>query len=274
MAENGNGGATTAELVPVGMAPSTLAQGLMPIPNIEHAVALMDAYQRACDALLVDSDYQQIGRKRFRKRSAWRKLAGVFGVSVELVHLRYARDSDGNVLRAEATCRATAPNGRFQDGVGVCALSERGPSDRPFTKPEHDLPATAETRAKNRAIADLIAAGEVSAEEVGGGGADYGDEDTRSQGHDVGAARTARSQPASSSSQPPREPIGRAAPAQAQIDARLDSLDQPDFDRYLAELQKRNVPDPPTSAAARRVIWQILDDIAPNQATTGEGQLL
>ena len=29
MAENGNGGATTAELVPVGMAPSTLAQGLM-----------------------------------------------------------------------------------------------------------------------------------------------------------------------------------------------------------------------------------------------------
>ena len=53
------------------------------------------------------------------------------------------------------------PNGCFADGWGNCSRGERG-----FAHPNHDIPATAHTRATNRAIADLIGAGEVTAEEM------------------------------------------------------------------------------------------------------------
>ena len=61
----------------------------------------------------------------------------------------------------EATVRVTAPNGRFSEATASCASNERK-----FSHPEHDVRATAHTRAKNRAIADLIGGGEVSAEEM------------------------------------------------------------------------------------------------------------
>jgi hypothetical protein len=46
-------------------------------------------------------------------------------------------------------------------GIGTCSTTERK-----FSKPEHDILAIAHTRAKNRAISDLIGLGEVSAEEL------------------------------------------------------------------------------------------------------------
>jgi hypothetical protein len=63
--------------------------------------------------------------------------------------------------------RATAANGRHADGDGACAINEprfRTPSGR--QKAEHDLPATAVTRATNRSVSNLIGFGSVSAEEV------------------------------------------------------------------------------------------------------------
>jgi hypothetical protein len=57
--------------------------------------------------------------------------------------------------------KAYAPNGRSCVGVGACDSRERK-----FAHLKHDVYATAHTRAKSRAISDLVAGGAVSAEEV------------------------------------------------------------------------------------------------------------
>lgn len=187
--------------------PSTLLPTLVPSSGIvrqvaptQDIVAAQQAYHGLCVALLDDSDHQTIGKKNFRKKSAWRKLAVAFNVSVELLDRTYERDANGRIIRAEVIARATAPNGRTMDGLGACDLYEKccpgtdGESQectnrsqyhkhcrvncngKPhFSNPSHDLPSTAHTRATNRACADLFGMGEVSAEEIVGGHAQYDD---------------------------------------------------------------------------------------------------
>lgn len=157
-----------------------------PAAALSDIVQAFDDYQAMCTKLLVDDDYQHIGKKAFRKKSAWRKLAVAFGVSTERLAKEYERDARGRIVRAEVLMRALAPNGRYMDGMGACDVTERCceadtctnsqswhdhcPPDCNgfvhFSKPSHDIPATAMTRATNRASADLFGFGEVSAEEV------------------------------------------------------------------------------------------------------------
>jgi|TARA_R110002012_G_C11507890_1_gene598085 hypothetical protein len=125
-------------------------------------IEAMAEYQELCVALLDDNDWQTIQKKRFPKRSAWRKLAVAYGVSFEIIDRTLFWDDEGALKAAEFIVRATAPNGRHADGWGACDVSERNAG----RKATHDIPATAETRAKNRAAADLFGMGEVSAEEI------------------------------------------------------------------------------------------------------------
>lgn len=141
----------------------TVAQNemiVMPMVTPEQAKAAMDSYQNMVRAIVNGSDYQQIGDKSFKKKSAWRKLATAFNLSVEII--KEERKEYDKYFVYEVTAKATAPNGRVMTGLGSCASNERG-----FAHVEHDVRATAETRAKNRCISDLIGAGEVSAEEMG-----------------------------------------------------------------------------------------------------------
>jgi len=125
------------------------------------------AYQELCHRLLDPSDYQQAGKKSFKKKSAWRKLATAFDLDVALVRTSVERDEHGQPLRASVIARAISPSGRYQDGDGHCSVDEpRFREAKGREKLEHDLPSTAATRAKNRAISDLLGTGEVSAEEV------------------------------------------------------------------------------------------------------------
>lgn len=161
------------------------------VPTVEVKAA-QDAYHSLCLDLLDHNDVMKIGKKEFRKKSAWRKLAVAFNVSVELIGRPiYERNEAGHIIRAEVIARATAPNGRIMDGFGACDLYEKcceGAYDNVpgctnksqyhkhcasgcagrihFSNPSHDLPATAQTRAVNRACADLFGMGEVSAEEI------------------------------------------------------------------------------------------------------------
>lgn len=134
------------------------------------------------------SDFQSIGRRSHPKKSAWRKLAVAFNVTCELLSREYERDAEGQIIRAEVVVRATAPGGRFMDGLGSCDLREKCCDSRRcrngarghrhcdqvdghdpvmhFSHPQHDIPATAMTRATNRACSDLFGFGEVSAEEI------------------------------------------------------------------------------------------------------------
>jgi hypothetical protein len=85
------------------------------------------------------------------------------------------RDEKGSPIRASATVRATHPSGRFAEGSGRCSIDEsrfKTPSGR--AKAEHDIAATAVTRATNRAISNLVGFGQVSAEEVDGAGTSGG----------------------------------------------------------------------------------------------------
>ena len=192
----------TGELVPV------TGGVLAPVASTHDLVASFRAYQDAVNQLLTEDDYQPIGGKKFRKRSGWRKLATAMGVDLELRARDYERDDAGRITRAEVVARAKAPNGRYADGLGACDVFERCctrgcdkrhrhcpaasgtacPGFSHFSKPQHDIPATAHTRSVNRACADLFGAGEVSAEEMEGV-----EEASRAPGADTQGARPAAS---------------------------------------------------------------------------------
>jgi hypothetical protein len=127
----------------------------------------MAQYQQLTAAMLTDRDWQVIPSGRFVKRSGWSKIATGYGLSTTVLELLIDRDEQGEPIRAHARVRATHPNGRFEENSGGCSLSEtRFRTAAGRAKAEHDIPATAVTRAKNRAIADLVGFGAVSAEEM------------------------------------------------------------------------------------------------------------
>ena len=129
--------------------------------NVDDALAQWEAYQIFTEKLLDKSDYIDIKGKAFKKKSAWRKYARAFNINTEIISKDITYNDKGIVTEAEFTVRATLPDGRHCDGWGNCSRREGNKN-----KPNHDIPATAMTRATNRAIADLIGAGEVTAEEV------------------------------------------------------------------------------------------------------------
>lgn len=126
---------------------------------------------------------------RRKKKSAYRKMARFFGLFVPdqgVADIQISRlgenhfvqiekgngvsiitymDEFMNTIKVEVTVTTVAPSGKASVGVGVCSAEERK-----FTHPDHDIKATAFTRALNRSISDLVGWGEVSAEEVLSGG--------------------------------------------------------------------------------------------------------
>jgi len=137
------------------------ARTVMPAVSVDEAVAFWKQYEDLKSKLATPSDIQQIEGQSFLKKSFWRKLATCFNLSDEIVEKEISRTASGNIVRAEYIVRCTAPNGRSSVGIGIQTISEYGGNH-----PEHDIPATAHTRAKNRAISDLVGGGEGSAEEV------------------------------------------------------------------------------------------------------------
>lgn len=175
-------GVSHTAIVPVGRPNTTSAGVVRPVSDLAAIEDAFTEYIRVCTRLLEPSDFQRIGDRDFRKKSAWRKLAVAFGVSCKMIERVYERDQAGRIIRAEVVVLATAPNGRYMDGLGACDLREKCCADGcrrrhqhcapnctgaiHFSNPSHDLPATAATRATNRACADLFGMGEVSAEEI------------------------------------------------------------------------------------------------------------
>eukprot|EP00899_Mesostigma_viride_P027028 jgi/Mesvir1/750/Mv17351-RA.1 len=131
------------------------------VPQQPGGVLGMPSHQdfRRCqeEALLAlePADVHDARGIKFIKRSGWRKIASLFGVSLEIRKIDSTFDDGGCVIRSECLVRASLANGRFSDGYGSCDRREKK-----FTKVNSDVPATAETRAKNRAIQDLIGVGQ------------------------------------------------------------------------------------------------------------------
>jgi hypothetical protein len=132
--------------------------------GIADQKALSAAYDRACSALIGDNDVQVEGGRTFKKKSAWRKLARYFNISTSVASVQ--KEVLGDVFMATVTVRASAPWGQYAEAVGACGTDEES-GRRKITMA--DAIATAETRATNRAVSNLVAMGEVSAEEMSKG---------------------------------------------------------------------------------------------------------
>lgn len=135
---------------------------VMPLVSPEQAVAAFDAYQKLAAKIMTQEDVQKIGDKEFKKKSFWRKCQRFFNLSLELSK-EWKEEKADKSYTYFVMYRAVAPNGAYMDGDGACTNNEKG-----RLRTEHDTRSTAHTRAKNRAISDLVAFGEVSAEEVDG----------------------------------------------------------------------------------------------------------
>ena len=188
-----------------------------PLVTVEEAKAAWEHYQRLTSAILDDSDYQTIGSKKFKKKAAWRKYMRFYGLDEDESRTRIEVSRNGQQFNvpglpvafpvfASAFVVVRSGNGKTWTGYHECHVSEKccpaavsQPCDKKgwskhkccaqgcsgmvhFSHPG-DLPATAHTRAKNRAISDAIGAGEVSAEEAEGGRGNASGEDEREPQH-------------------------------------------------------------------------------------------
>lgn len=159
--------------------------------SVEEAKQRMARYQEFVTGLLTETDYQKIQGKDFKKKSAWRKLAMAMNISVHITGERREELPNGD-FAYHFDCEARHPNGRVMPGSGSCTAYEKAMwkdgkwqvekavyANGKFVRREwqlaqpnsiHNVRSTAETRASNRCVSNLVAAGEVSAEE-----ADQGD---------------------------------------------------------------------------------------------------
>src|SRR5688500_11199014 len=104
----------------------------------------MAAYDAAVAALIGPNDVQEEKGRTFKKKSAWRKLARHFGISVacSLDSVKVERHELG--FTAYAVANAVAPWGQSWTDVGACS-SDEAVGRRVIT--EADAVATAMTRA-------------------------------------------------------------------------------------------------------------------------------
>ena len=146
--------------VEIDILPPVCMDIVRPAVTAAQAVAAWNEFQQLKKAIITQSDLQRIQGKDFIKKSGWRKFAQYFNLTDDIIsEVREPVGDTDWVWTIKVKCMAA--NGRSTVGVGKCASNEKK-----FAHLEHDTYATAHTRAKNRAISDLIAVGEVSAEEV------------------------------------------------------------------------------------------------------------
>jgi len=133
---------------------------VMPAVSATEAVKAWDAYLDLKKKIATKDDTQIIQGREFFKKSYWRKLATFFNLSVEVIEEREEGTDKNRIYHF--VCKATAPNGRYAQGTGTCDQQEKGRKNT-----IHNTRSTAETRAFNRAVSNLVGGGEVSAEEMG-----------------------------------------------------------------------------------------------------------
>ncbi|MDD2907600.1 MAG: hypothetical protein PHH98_03070 [Candidatus Gracilibacteria bacterium] len=101
------------------------------------------------DKLLDSSDIYNIKGIKYINKKGYRKIALAFNISTQIINEK--RILDGDNLIYDFTVRASTPMGRYTEASSSCSSNERD-----FTHLNHDVRATAQTRATNRAISDLL----------------------------------------------------------------------------------------------------------------------
>jgi hypothetical protein len=165
----------------------------IPIVTPDEARRAMQLYLELCESVLTPDDYQEFEqwdsnsrkkvKKRFKKKSAVKKLQTFYNLTVEIV--REVKDElPDNHYAFRVTARATSPSGKYAESSAACTSLEerfdinRKPNEvnkdfeyrkkKAASRAYHDILATAQTRASNRAVMDCLGlgGGEVTAEEM------------------------------------------------------------------------------------------------------------
>ena len=87
--------------------------------------------------------------KSYINKKGYRKLAIAFNISIEVISESRIKENDITIY--DFTVRATTQLWRFFESSASCSSNERD-----FAHLNHDVRATAQTRATNRAISDLL----------------------------------------------------------------------------------------------------------------------
>lgn len=134
------------------------------IPRLAEAFKKFQQFKE--QLLSKEHDIVEIQGRPYLRKSAWRKWALACGVSDELLKIERepatGKDPDGNFYYRVHVRAFHLPTGRSAEGTAVASRAEK----KSWAHEEHDILALAETRAKNRAISDLVGGGEVSVEEI------------------------------------------------------------------------------------------------------------
>lgn len=144
-------------------------QIIKPLVTPDEALQAFNEYQALKKKLRGEGDFVEFRDKKGNKREAptkqWRtKLTRFFGISVEIIKEEVEYLQDGTFIY-KATARAKAPNGLYVDGDGTCWSKTKESKDA-VKDIYHLTRSHAITRAKNRAVLELVGFGEVSAEEI------------------------------------------------------------------------------------------------------------
>lgn len=131
-----------------------------PIVSAEEALEAWQQYQGLKEKIAGEGDFVKISGKAHPTKQFANKLSKFFGLSVSIIE-RWKEEHEDGSFTWHIITQAKAPNGQFREGDGHCHSQERD-----FSHLQHDVFATAVTRAKNRAILELAGFGEVSAEEM------------------------------------------------------------------------------------------------------------
>lgn len=135
---------------------------VLPAMSIDEALRQWDQYQALKTKVGQPDDFQNIKGKMHPKKSFVRKAQRFFSVSCAITRDEPWRD-EGKVIGWTCSVRAThQASGLYQEADGSCEFSEKASGQATL----HNVRAHALTRAKNRAILDLVGFGEVSAEEI------------------------------------------------------------------------------------------------------------
>ena len=134
--------------------------------DIQRLAEAFEKFQEFKKRLLSKDDLITIAGRPYLKKSAWRKWALACAVSDEILSYErvppQGKDSEGNFQYRVVARASHKPTGRSSVGVAVASRAEK----ENWAHEEHDILTLAHTRAKNRAISDLVGGGEVSAEEM------------------------------------------------------------------------------------------------------------
>ena len=178
----------TTDLVPI-----AIEGAPMPLVTPEQAKESMTRYLALCESVLGPEDYQTFQQwdptqkrkvdKRFKKKSAVKKLQTFFGLDVEIRSAERDDLGEGN-FAFRVIAKATYKGGRVVEATGACSTLEERFDIQPYqnenevdferrrrkalARSYHDVLSTAETRATNRAVMNAIGVGggEVTADEI------------------------------------------------------------------------------------------------------------